>query len=220
MGGTEVKQVLIVEDHAIARRGLSSLVRQEPDLEVCGEAGTVAAAVEAARRCGPDVAVVNIGVDAGGGLELVRQLHRDHPHLAILALSNHDEVFCAERALRAGAKGYALQTESCEQVIRALHDVIDGRVYVSDEMANRMVSSMVEGRGDAPAEPISRLTDRELEIFELLGRGLQTREIASRLHISVGTVDAHREHIKKKLNVESAGKLLVRAIQWAQFPRV
>lgn len=216
MTTVDTMRILVVEDHPVARKGIVYLIDQEPDLSVCAESASIAAAVVAVHRTRPDVAVVDIGLSDGSGIDLIRTLKADHPELPTVVLSMHSEVFYAERALRAGARGYVTKAEDCESIIHAIRDVVAGRVFVSPELANQMLSGMVAGSSRTPTFSIDRLTDREFEVFEHIGQGQQTQEIARMLHISVGTVDAHREHIKKKLNVGSAGKLMVRAIRWAE----
>jgi DNA-binding NarL/FixJ family response regulator len=213
---SDVKKILIVEDHPLARRGIAALLQEQGDLVVCAEAENIAGAIKAVDATDPDMAIVDLVLQDCSGLDLVRRLRARKPGLPVLVLSMHDEAFYAERALRAGAMGYVAKTEDGDIILRAVREVLAGRMYVNPALAGRMLSDLIGGTGGSP---VHRLTDREFEVFELLGQGLQTRQIADRLHISVGTVDAHREHIKKKLDIPSAQKLLVFAVQWSQTSR-
>lgn len=204
-----------MDDHPIVRQGLASLIDQQPDLQVCGEASDPQQAMQAVTECRPDIALVDISLGHVSGLELIKDLRSRAPDLPILVLSIHDEGFYAERALRAGAKGYVMKQEATEKVMTAIRKVLAGDVYVSETMAARMLTQFV---GAPPSEgdesPIARLSDRELEIFTMIGRGLGTREIATKLFLSVKTVEAHREHIKDKLNLKSGTELMRHAVQY------
>jgi DNA-binding NarL/FixJ family response regulator len=214
--GTNTR-VLIVEDHEIMRQGLSTLVEQEEDLCVCGEAEDASAALEAAEQLEPDVIVLDLSLRDSNGLDLIKDLRLRKPDLPIIVLTMHDESFYAERALRSGARGYVTKSEASSRIIEGIREVLSGGVYVSEKMASRMVRKMVTGGSMGQGYPIDTLTDREFEIFEMIGRGLPVREIAKRLHLSVRTVEAHRDHMRKKLNLESANDLLRYATQWRQF---
>jgi DNA-binding NarL/FixJ family response regulator len=211
--------VLIVDDHPIMRSGLAQLIAQEDDLELCGEAEDVHGALKAIEELEPDLAIVDIALKEGSGIELIKDIKVRWPKLPVLVLSMHDESFYAERVLRAGARGYVTKAEASSRVIEGVREVLKGGVYVSEKAASKMLGRLVAGGSTAPAFPIDRLTDREFEVFELIGQGLQTRQIAERLHVSVKTVDAHREHIKDKLDIGSATELLKYAVQWVQFER-
>ena len=208
-----MQKVLIVEDHPVTREGIAAVLRQEPDLAIIAEAEDTTTALKAIERERPDIAIVDIALRDSNGLVLVRELQALTPPIPAVVLSMHNEAFYAERALRAGAMGYITKSEDGDVIVHAIREVLAGRVYVSQALAGRMLTDLV---GGGHGSPISRLTDREFEVFELLGRGQQPRQIAEKLSISVGTVDAHREHIKKKLNIASAQKLLVYAVQWIQ----
>ncbi|MEA3367308.1 MAG: response regulator transcription factor, partial [Planctomycetota bacterium] len=209
-------RVLIVDDHPVVRRGLAQVLGGTDDLAFCGEAETAADALQAVAETGPDVAVVDLTLKGKGGLELVKDLHARHPDLPVLVLSMHDESLYAERALRAGARGYIMKDGWMEEVVRALRQVLAGRVYLSERMTSRLLGRLTGGGAADGQSPISTLTDRELEVFEMIGQGLATREIADRLHLSVKTVDTHRENIKRKLNLSSATELYRHAFLWAQ----
>ena len=209
-------RVLIVDDHPVVRRGLAQVLGGTDDLEFCGEAETAADALQAVVDIGPDVAVVDLALKGKGGLELVKDLHARHPDLPVLVLSMHDESLYAERALRAGARGYIMKDGRMEQVVQALRDVLAGRVYLSQRMTSRLLGRLTGGGAANGESPISALTDRELEVFEMIGRGLATRDIADGLHLSVKTVDTHRENIKRKLNLATATELHRHAFLWTQ----
>ena len=213
------KTVLIVDDHPIMRQGLAQLIAQEPGLTVCGEAEDAHGALQAIGQLQPDVAIVDIALKEGNGLELIKDIKIRYPKLAVLVLSMYDEAIYAERCLRAGARGYVTKAEASTKVIQALREVLRGGVYVSQQMASKMLRKLVSGDSDLDVFPMDRLSDREFQVFELIGQGLQTREIAKKLSLSVKTVDAHRENIKKKLNLGSATELLIYAVRWVQLDR-
>ena len=215
----KVRAVLLVDDHEVMRMGLAQLIDQEPDLEVCAEAEDVAGALEAIERMTVDVAVVDISLKDSYGIDLVKDIKTRWPSLPVLVLSMHDESFYAERVLRAGARGYVTKAEASAKVIEGLRKVLDGGVYVSQTMYAKMLTKLVGGAGDQARFPIDTLSDREFQVFTLIGQGLKTRQIAQQLHLSTKTIDAHREHIKKKLLLDTATDLLMYAVQWAQFDR-
>ena len=212
-------KVLLVEDHPVMRQGLVMLIEQENDLTVCGEAEDVHGALEAIDQQGPNIVVVDISLKESSGLELIKDIKVRWPDLAVLVLSMHDESFYAERALRAGARGYVTKAEASAKVIDGIRQVLSGNVYVSEKVASKMLTRLVGAGTDLEKFPIDSLSDREFQIFELIGQGVETRDIAKQLHVSVKTVEAHREHIKKKLNLDSATELLKYAVQWVQFER-
>jgi len=214
-----IRNVLLVDDHEVMRLGLAQLIAQEPDLGVCGEAEDVASALKAIERLTVDIAVVDISLKDSYGIDLVKEIQDRWPSLPVLVLSMHDESFYAERVLRAGARGYVTKAEASSKVIEGIRKVLDGGVYVSEAMSAKMLTKLVGSHGDRARFPIDTLSDREFEVFELIGQGLKTRQIAQRLHLSTKTIDAHREHIKKKLKLETATDLLMYAVQWAQFDR-
>ncbi len=213
------KKVLIVEDHPIMRSGLAQLIGQESDLMVCGDAEDAHEALEAIEKLEPDIAVVDISLKDSSGIDLIKDIKIRWPKLAVLVLSMHDESFYAERALRAGAMGYVAKAEVSAKVIAGIRQVLSGGVYVSEKISSRMLKKLVGGVKDSDAFPIDRLSDREFEVFELIGQGLQTRQIAEKLHLSVKTIDAHRDHIKRKLKLDTAIDLLKYAVQWVQLER-
>ena len=207
-------RILIVDDHPIVRQGLAELVIQESDLEVCGQAEDSYEAIKAIRDLKPDMAIVDITLKETSGLELIKDIHSQHPDLPVLALSMHDETLYAERALRAGAMGYIMKQEATENVIVAIRRILGGEIYVSDRMAGRLVRKLVAGHAETSASQVDSLSDRELEVFCLIGKGHGTRQISERLHLSVKTIETYRAHIKDKLNLADAAELLQYAIQW------
>ena len=210
-------RIFIVDDHAIVRQGLMQLINRESDLCVCGDAETAADALKQIAVLTPDVAIVDVSLKEDSGLELVKDIRIRFPKMAVLILSMHDETFYAERFLRAGARGYIMKEVATEKVLIAIHRVLAGEVYLSERMSSRILHKLVDGGCAAPAQAtIDVLSDRELEVFSLIGQGLGTRDIAKRLHVSVKTVEAHRAHIKEKLNLQGATELLQQAIQWSQ----
>ncbi|KPK86005.1 MAG: LuxR family transcriptional regulator [Phycisphaerae bacterium SM23_33] len=213
------KKVLIVDDHPVIRYGITQTVEQEPDMLVCGQAEDVQGALEAVERLEPDVAVVDISLKHSSGIELIKQLRQRRPGLPVLVLSMHDESLYAERALRAGARGYVTKAEPPERIVEGIRQILQGGVYVSDALGRRMLRVMVGGKPGSEVFLVDRLSDREFEIFELIGQGLPTREIAQRLQLSIKTVETHRERIKDKLKLDSAADLLKYAIRWGQFVR-
>ena len=208
-------KILLVDDHPIVREHLGALIRQEPDLEVCGEAEDVAQALEQMARHTPDLALVDLALKGSHGLELIKDARIRYPRLLMLVLSMHDESLFAERALHAGAKGYITKQEATAKVLTAIRCVLGGGIYLSAQMEARLLHAFADERaGAAPA--VAQLTDRELEVFEQLGQGRTTREIANRLHLEVKTVDTYRARIKDKLGLVNATELVLHAAQWVQ----
>ncbi|MEN6577301.1 MAG: response regulator transcription factor [Phycisphaerales bacterium] len=208
------RTVLIVDDHPIVRQGLAQLINQEHDLVVCGQAEDAHEAIQAVRESQPDMVIVDISLKDTSGVELIKDLQVQHPNLPVLTLSMHDEAVYGERALRAGARGYIMKQEATEKVVTAIRRVLAGEIYVSDGMAAKMVSKLVGGTGKKTGSPVERLSDRELEVFRMLGEGYNTREMAEKLHLSVKTIETYRAHIKDKLALQDASELLRSAIQW------
>ncbi|MGO8701580.1 MAG: response regulator [Limisphaerales bacterium] len=215
-GKKEARRVLIVDDHPLLRRGVSQLIDQESDLVVVGEAENAAEAMAAIAHAEPDVALIDITLQGSSGIELVKDVRLRFPKLKMLVLSMHDESVYAHRALRAGASGYIMKQEGTEKVLTALRKVLKGEVYLSESLGNRLLHSLVNHRAPRTASPVDELSDRELEIFNLIGQGLGTRDIALQLHLSVKTIESHRAHIKRKLDLQKASDLIHHAIQWAQ----
>lgn len=208
--------VLIVDDHPIVRQGLKGLISQAPDLEVCGEAETIFDALKAIEQLHPDVAVVDISLKGESGVDLIKDVRIRFPDLPVLTLSMYDEAIYAERVLRAGARGYVTKEEASEKVLTAIRCVLSGKIFLSERMSAKMLSKLVGGRTETPGLSVDRLSDRELQVFELIGRGMSTRMIAETLHLSIKTVESHRANIKEKLQIENATELLQQAIHWLQ----
>jgi len=208
-------RILIVDDHPLMRRGLAELINHEPDLAVCGEAEDAPTALQMLRTVQPNIVTIDISLKEGSGIELIKQLKASSPEVHTLALSMHDENLYAERAMRAGAKGYLSKDAPPGEVVSAIRRVRDGKIYMSDRMADRVLRRMVDGRDAIETSPVDKLSDRELEVFELIGRGLGTRKIAEHLHLSVKTIETYRESIKAKLNLASSTELTRHAVQWA-----
>lgn len=208
------RTILIVDDHPIVRQGLAQLINQENDLVVCGQAEDAHSAIQAIRELDPDLVIVDISLKDTSGVELIKDLKVQYPDLPVLTLSMHDEAVYGERALRAGAKGYIMKQEATEKVVTAIRRVLMGEVYVSDGMAAKMVSKLVGVAGKKTGSPIESLSDRELEVFRMIGEGYNTREMAEKLHLSVKTIETYRAHIKDKLALQDASELLRSAIQW------
>jgi DNA-binding NarL/FixJ family response regulator len=213
-GSRDKRTVLIVDDHPIVRQGLAQLINQEKDLEVCGQAEDAHEAMQAIRQLNPDMVIVDIGLKDTSGMELIKDLKVQYPDLPVLTLSMYDEAVYGERALRAGAKGYVMKQEATEKVVTAIRQVLAGEVYVSSGMAAKMVSKLV-GTGTRTAGSVAdALSDRELEVFRMIGEGFSTREMAEKLHLSIKTVETYRAHIKDKLGLSDANELLRSAIRW------
>ncbi len=207
-------KVLLVDDHPVLRRGLSQLINQESDMMVCGEAEDAPKAFEAVGQLEPDVVVVDVSLKGSNGIELLKNLKARYPNLPVLVLSMHDESLYAERALRAGGLGYIMKDEAFEQVLVAIRQVLKGDIFLSEKMKSRMLQQVAFGKGKVVNSPIEKLTDRELEVFRLIGQGHGTRQIAEELHLSVRTVEAYREYIKEKLNLKNATELVQHAFHW------
>jgi DNA-binding NarL/FixJ family response regulator len=210
------RRVLIVDDHPIVRQGLRRMIETEPDLAVCGEVQSEREARAAIRTLMPDVVIVDISLAQGDGLELVRDVHAQRPELPMLVLSMHDELIYAERLLAAGAAGYIMKQAASEQLLVALRRVLSGAVYISDSLAACLGNGKVRVNvGDGiGGDPIERLSNRELQVLSLIGRGLSSRQVADGLGLSVKTVETHRQSLKRKLNLSTNAQLLQFAINW------
>ena len=207
-------RIIIVDDHPIVRQGLSDLINREKDLVVCAQAEDASQAIKAIKTLDPDMVIVDISLKEGSGLELIRDIKIQFETVPALVLSMHPESLYAERALRAGAKGYIMKQEPNKEVIGAIRKVLDGALYLSDKMMQKLVYKLIDVKAEAGQSLSDRLSDRELEVFGLLGRGNGTRQIADKLHLSVKTIDTYRSHIKEKLNIESASELQHHAFLW------
>lgn len=208
------KTIFLVDDHPLVREWLTNLINQQTDLAVCGEAEAGPQALRAILDLKPDIAVVDIALKDSSGIELIKSLKQCCPGTAVLVLSMHEEYHYAERALRAGARGYIIKRETSRKIIGAIRQVLEGKMYISEALAAAMAAQFVQGKTLATQSPAQLLSDRELEVFELLGQGRGTRQIAETLRVSVKTVQAHCARIKEKLNVASATELLREAVRW------
>jgi len=205
-------KVLIVDDHPIVRRGLAELIALEPDLEVCGEAADMAEAVKQIEANPPDAAIIDISLKSGLGLELIEHVKANHANVKMLVSSMHDELLFAERSLRAGALGYIPKHEPTETLLDAIRQVLRGEIYLTARMSNRLMHNFVGKPADT--DPIKTLSNRELEVFEMIGQGLTTQQIAGKLKLSAKTIETHREKIKGKLDLKNSTELSRRAVQW------
>jgi DNA-binding NarL/FixJ family response regulator len=203
--------ILLVDDHPLVREWLTNLIRQQPDFEVCGETGSAPEALQLIESKRPDIAIVDISLANGSGIELIKNIRAGHPGVAALVLSMHDELLYAERALRAGAGGYIMKSEATQKVIEAIRAVQAGDIYVSAKVASLMAQKFIGGKS---GNTIEQLSDRELEVFQLLGRGHSTRQIAEHLHIGFKTVQGYTARIKEKLNLANINELMREAIRW------
>ncbi|MFA9480216.1 response regulator [Phycisphaerales bacterium AB-hyl4] len=206
--------ILIVDDHPIVRHGLAQLIDDTTGLEVCEKASNAADALDAIRKHQPDVAVIDISLGGGNGLELIKQVKAEGSQTKMLVSSMHDELLYAERALRAGAMGYINKSEGTDRIIEAIRQILTGRIYLSGPITERVLQRMMRNDGRAGDSPIDTLSDRELEVFEMIGQGKTTKQIAKSLHLSPKTIETHREHIKTKLNLENNNELVRHAVQW------
>jgi DNA-binding NarL/FixJ family response regulator len=208
------KRILVVDDHPIVRQGLALMINREPDLVVCGEAEEATGAMHVLASSHPDVLIVDISLNGPDGIDLLKNIRISYPTLPVLILSMHDEMVYAERALRAGANGYIMKQEATENVLVAVRRIVSGEIYVSTRIANQMLKHYITGSGTLRNSSIADLSDRELEVFRLIGEGHGTRQIAEELHLSVKTVESYQAHIKEKLSLRSARELMQHAIRW------
>jgi len=207
---------LVLDDHPVFRQGLGALIRSDERYEVFAEVGTPEEALEALERGVPDIALVDISLVGHNGLDLVKTFKAAHPEMLLLIISMHDEVVYAERALKAGARGYVMKQEAASVVLDAIKTVLSGKIYVSAAMRDRLLETIFNKRESAETASVERLSDRELEVLELIGQGYGAAETAKALNLSVKTVNAYRDHIKAKLRLEGAGELRRFAVKWVQ----
>ncbi|HSO20705.1 MAG TPA: response regulator transcription factor [Desulfosarcina sp.] len=208
------KKILIVEDHPIFRWGLSELINQEPDMMVCGEATDVGGAWKAIERLAPDLIIADITLENSDGIDLTKEVGRRGHAVPVLILSMHDQFLYAERALHAGARGYIMKQEAMEKVVTAIRHVLAGKIYLNEQVKDQILFNLADRPAGGSRSPIERLTDRELEVFRMIGKGSSTREIASRLNLSIKTIGTYRERIKEKLNLKHANELVRHAVHW------
>ncbi|PYJ18151.1 MAG: DNA-binding response regulator [Verrucomicrobia bacterium] len=210
----EAKRIVIVDDHPLFRKGLEQLIHSDSAFAVCGEANNASEAMDVIRKLNPDLAIVDLSLPGANGIELIKNIRAEFPKLPILVLSMHDESLYAFRALRAGAEGYVMKHEAMANVIQAIHEVFNGRPYLSPAMAAQVITKFAHRGSQSEADAVERLSDRELEILELIGKGNEVRQIAKLLHLSPKTVETHRAHIKEKLNLQNARQVTRFAVQW------
>jgi DNA-binding NarL/FixJ family response regulator len=211
---TQKAKVLLVDDHPLVREWLANLINQQSDLQVCGEADSAPKALQMIGMVNPEVAIVDISMEGGSGIELIKNIKASHPGVMMIVLSMHDEALYGERALRAGARGYIMKREATKRVLEAIRCVLGGKLYLSDKMAMLMAEKFVKGRPKTEGSAIEKLSDRELEVFQLLGRGYSTRQIADELRVGFKTVQSFCARIKEKLNLANAADLLREAVRW------
>src|SRR6266700_1890160 len=210
----DAKRIVIVDDHPLFRKGLEQLIHSDGAFAVCGEAGNASEAMDLIRKLGPDLAIVDLSLPGANGIELIKNIRAEFSKLPILVLSMHDESLYAVRALRAGAEGYVMKHEAMANVIQAIHEVFSGRPYLSPAMAAQVITRFAYRQSEGETDAVERLSDRELEILELIGKGNEVPQIAKTLHLSPKTIETHRAHIKEKLNLASAHQVGRFAVQW------
>jgi DNA-binding NarL/FixJ family response regulator len=210
----DITRILVVDDHPVLRRGVTALLSGQKDLMVCGEAESGPAALDQMRQTKPNVAIVDISMPGMNGIELIKMMVAEMPRLKILVLSMHDETFYALRAFRAGAKGYVMQTDAMENVLEALRRIISGGIYVSPRFTERLLLKAIQSMDSDIVSPVDQLSDREMEVLQLIGEGKSTREIAASLNLSIKTIETHRAHIKKKLGCNNAAELVKFSVDW------
>jgi len=208
------KRIVIVDDHPLFRKGLQEMIHSDGTFAVCGEAGNAAEAMDVIRKLNPDLAIVDLSLPGANGIELIKNIRAEFPKLPVLVLSMHDESLYALRALRAGADGYVMKHEAMANVIQAIREVFDGRPYLSPAMAAQVITRFAHRQAEGETDAVERLSDRELEILELIGKGNEVRQIAKLLHLSPKTVETHRAHIKDKLDLKNSREVARFALQW------
>ena len=213
---TQTSRVLLVDDHPMVRERLAEVIQREPDLIVCGEAEDRIRALELVASTRPQLAIVDLTLKRSHGMELIKDLRIQHPEVAILVVSMHDESLHAERVIRAGARGYITKQEATKKIMLAIRTILNGDIYLSERMAAQIAAAAVGGVRGKPALPIDRLSDRELRVFEMIGQGNSTRQIADELCLDMRTIETYRARIKEKLNLRDANELLQFAIRWMQ----
>ena len=210
------KRILIVDDHPMMREGLAQLIANEPAWAVCGEAGDAHEALDKVAALKPDLVLTDISLPAKSGLELIKDVQAMHPGVFILVLSMHDESLYVERVLRAGARGYVMKQEGGKKIAQAIRDVLDGKISVSEKMSAKILEIFSGRRDEAAGSPVEKLTDREFEVLQLIGQGLDTKQLAEKLCLSTKTVEAHRANIKTKLKLATMSELIRYAVRWVE----
>jgi DNA-binding NarL/FixJ family response regulator len=209
-------KIFLVDDHPLVREWLTNLIQNQSDLVICGEAEDAPAALRAISTTKPDVAIVDITLKHGSGIELIKSLKAVEPGIAVIVLSMHDERLYAERALRAGARGYIMKRETAKKVITAIREVLAGKIHMSENLSASFAQKFVDGHLPSSGSLVEQLSDRELEVFQLLGKGYETRRVAEMMNVSMKTVQAHCAHIKEKLKLTNAAELLREAVRWQE----
>jgi len=209
-------RILLVDDHPLLRQGIAQILEAEPDLEVAGQASDAEEALSMFDRIAPDLVVTDISLPGMNGLELLKNLLTLHPNLPVLVVSRHDEELYAERAVRAGSRGYVSKLAAGDELVIAIRRVLRGGIHLSEDLKDRMLFGAASGVKDATQTPLEVLSDRELEVFEMTGRGIPTREISERLHLSVKTVESYRSRIKTKLGLANGTELIKHAVAWVE----
>ena len=212
----DAKRIVIVDDHPLFRKGLQEMIQSDGTFAVCGEAGDAAKAMEVIRQLHPDLVIVDLSLPGANGIELIKNIRAEFAKLPVLVLSMHDESLYALRALRAGADGYVMKHEAMANVVHAVHEVFNGRPYLSPAMAAQVITKFAHRQAEGEVDAVERLSDRELEILELIGKGNEVRQIAKLLHLSPKTVETHRAHIKDKLDLKNSREVARFALQWLQ----
>jgi len=210
------KRIFIVDDHAMFRDGLRRLIDLEPDLTVCGDARDTESGLRGLGETSPDLVIVDISLDSTSGIDLIKGIKREREDLPVLVVSMHSESLYGDRALRAGAMGYVMKSEPATTVVAAIRKVLSGNVHISEKMATLMVSKLVKGEQDQIPSPLEALSDRELEVFRMLGQGKGTREIAQEMNVALPTISSFKNRIKEKLNFKNSTEMILYAMQWFQ----
>ncbi|MCG8532749.1 MAG: response regulator transcription factor [Desulfovibrionales bacterium] len=216
----EKRKILLVEDHPIFRLGLSELINQEEDLEAFGKSKDVEPAIGEIETMSPDLIIADITLKNSDGIDLVKYVKRHHKQIPVLVLSMHDEYLYAQRALSAGARGYIMKQEAMESVVTAIHHVLGGKIYLNEKVKEHILSNMSDTPASRDKSPVERLTDRELQVFKMIGRGFSSREIAERLFLSIKTIGTYRERIKEKLNLKHANELVRCAVHFEKTGQI
>lgn len=209
-------RIFLVDDHAMFREGLRQLIEREPEFIVCGDAEEADSALEGIKNTNPDLIVVDISLGGSSGIDLIKAIKKEYEDLPVLVVSMHEESLYAERAFRAGAMGYVMKHEPSKTVKAAIRKVLGGNMYLSDKMATAMVGKMMHGGTEQPASPLEALSDRELEVFRMLGQGKGVRVIADTMNLTIPTINSFRNRIKDKLNLKTSTEVMLRALQWVQ----
>lgn len=216
MKATDKSTVLIVEDHEIFRLGIRELINHEPDLTVCGEAEDVDSAKILIRKLRPDLVIIDITLKKSNGMDLIKEISTHHKDTKMLVLSMHDELLYAERSLQAGAQGYIMKQETSRSIVKAIRHILAGNIHVSQEIMDSLLKRVRTGQDSLDKSPVDNLSDRELEVLRMIGRGKSTGEIASGMNLSVSTISTYRERIKEKLNLKNAAELVRYAVHWVE----